>query len=401
MNTFKNILFFGLLFAGLCGVYLSLNRSSDPGVPQGLSGDTKYPSVDMGAPLGPTPAGNGAAGFSTPPPMSVPPSNAALPAPAYRPPVSAGPPSMAPPFPSEGASSTFNPSLPAPPAMPSSPNERPGVGNSSDPSLPPPLPTPPSFGATPPRDDRSPPFVASAPPQDDHSASASLEPIMQQVKLKVGENRLADALLILTQLYANPDVPPSQAREVTQLLDQLGGKVIYSREHWLESPYLVQAGDTLDTISDRYQVPAMLLARINGIRDPQNLPPGRELKVIKGPFSAHVSTDRSEMTLMLAGRYAGRFNVVLSNDLSHATNLFTVREKGPPPAAGLVSPPAYPGTKQWIELANAGGKISVLATNDTRVTTGRDSRATIWLSEQDMDDVFGILSVGSRVIIQR
>ena len=40
-------------------------------------------------------------------------------------------------------------------------------------------------------------------------------------------------------------------------------------------------------------------------------------------------------------------------------------------------------------------------TNDTRVTAGNDSRSTIWLSEQDMDDVFGILSVGSRVIIQR
>ena len=219
---------------------------------------------------------------------------------------------------------------------------------------------------------------------------------MQQVKLKVGENRFADALLILSQLYGNPDLPPSQAREITQILDQLAAKVIYSREHWLESPYLVQAGDTLDTIADRYQVPALLLARINGIRDPQNLPPGKELKVLKGPFSAQISTDRSEMTLMLDGRYAGRFNVVLSNDLSHATSLWTVRDKRPPTAA------AGNGTgKQWIELGNASGNISMQGTNDTRVTTGSDSRSTIWLSEQDMDDVFGILSVGSRVIIQR
>ena len=57
--------------------------------------------------------------------------------------------------------------------------------------------------------------------------------------------------------------------------------------------------------------------------------------------------------------------------------------------------------KPWIELGNASGNISMQGTNDTRVTTGSDSRSTIWLSEQDMDDVFGILSVGSRVIIQR
>ena len=220
---------------------------------------------------------------------------------------------------------------------------------------------------------------------------------MQQVKLEVEKNRFDDALVNLSQLYGNPDLPPSQAaREVTQLLDQMAAKVIYSREHLLEDAYLVQAGDTLDSIADRYQVPALLLARINGIRDPQNLPPGKELKVLKGPFSAQISTDRSEMTMMLAGRYAGRFNVVLSNDLSHATGMWTVREKGPSTtAAGSGS------GKQWIELSNASGNISMQGTNDTRVATGRDSRNTIWLSEQDMDDVFGILSVGSSVIIQR
>ena len=219
---------------------------------------------------------------------------------------------------------------------------------------------------------------------------------MQQVKLGVEENRFADALLILSQLYGSPDLSASQAREVTLLLDQMAAKVIYSREHWLESPYLVQAGDTLDSIGDRYQVPALLLARINGIRDPQNLPPGKELKVLKGPFSAQISTDRSEMTLWLDGRYAGRFNVVLSNDLSHAAGMCTVRDK-----RAAASRHGNGVGKQWIELGNASGNITMQGTNDTRVTAGSDNRNSIWLSEQDMDDVFGILSVGSRVIIQR
>ena len=38
MNTLKNVLFFGLLLAVLCGVYLSLNRSPEPTLPPGLSG---------------------------------------------------------------------------------------------------------------------------------------------------------------------------------------------------------------------------------------------------------------------------------------------------------------------------------------------------------------------------
>jgi len=221
---------------------------------------------------------------------------------------------------------------------------------------------------------------------------------MQQVKLDSEKNRFADALMNLSQLYGNPDLPMSQAqtREVTKILDEMAGKVIYSREHWLDHPYLVQAGDSLETIADRYHVPALLLARINGIRDPQDLPPGKELKVLKGPFSAYISTDRSEMTLMLAGRYAGRFNLVMSNDLGHATGFYAVRDKRVPTAAT-----GSAAGRQWIELSNASGNINLQGTNDTRVTTGRDSRSTIWLCEQDMDDVFGILSVWSRVIIQR
>ena len=395
MNTLKNVLFFGLLLAVLCGVYLSLNRSPEPTLAAGADGDTTPPKVEI-------------PGLTGPPVTQIvvrPGHPAALP--VFRPAADdarlrRSQADMAPPFqPPPTCRRRADTAPPWPPGiagqLPPAAARRPRheipagcaatsvrlAGQSRSVRRRPADSPPPA--AMPCRRRR--PSIRRRPASNR---------IMQQVKLKVEENRLADALLILSQLYGNPDLPPSQAREVTQILDQMAAKVIYSREHLLESPYLVQAGDTLETIADRYQVPALLLARINGIRDPQNLPPGKELKVLKGPFSAQISTDRSEMTMMLAGRYAGRFNVVLSNDLSHATGLCTVRDKRPPTAA------AGSGSgKQWIELGNASGKISMQGTNDTRVTTGRDSRNTIWLSEQDMDDVFGILSVGSRVIIQR
>ena len=218
---------------------------------------------------------------------------------------------------------------------------------------------------------------------------------MQRVKLNVEENRFAEALLILSELYGYPELPPSQAQAVTQVLDQLAAKVIYSREHLLENPYLVKPGDTLEGIAACYRVPALLLARINGIPDPQNVPPGKELKVLRGPFSAAISTERSEMTLKLDGRYAGRFNVVLSKDLAQATILCTVFVKRGPAADG--------SAKALIELDGSGRKILMRGTNDTRVVAN-DSHNSIWLEERDMDDVFGILSAGnegSRVIIQQ
>jgi len=378
MNALKNVLFFGLLLAVLCGVYLSLNRSPEPTLPPGLSGETPPVKVELGSQMGPPPvnvpgpaASNPPSFPSQPPPLNTPP---------------AGNSAVAPPFPSPPTVAGTGAAPPWPPSR-------------SD-SLPPPPPTPPTppvtndpIGANGANSSLN-PTVSLPPPPADHPSSSSLDLIMQQVDLKVKENRFADALLILSQLYGSPDLSASQARVVTLLLDQMGAKVIYSREYWLGSPYLVQAGDTMESIADRYQVPAMLLAKINGIRDPQNLPPGKELKVFKGPFSAQISTDHSEMTLMLDGRYAGRFNVALSNDLSHAWGMCTVRDKRMPPAG------VGPG-KPWIELGNASGNITMQGTNDTRVTAGSDSRKSIWLSEQDMDDVFGILSVGSRVIIQR
>ena len=374
-------LFFGLLLAVLCGVYLSLSRSPEPTVPPGLSGDTTPPTISNGTelpPIGSGPEANGIPGLpSQPPPINTPPVDSGGMAPPFRPQVAAGPPGMAPPFKSDNSAD----SLPPPPADP--PRGRNYDVGGGDPPRPPT--TPPAFPSPP----------ANASPPANFGLSTSLERIMQQVKLQVQENKIALALLNLSQIYGSPDLPPSQAQAITQLLDQMAAKVIYSREHLLEGPYRVGGADTLDSIADNYKVPALLLARINGIRDPRNLPPGKELKVLKGPFWAQISTDRSEMTMWLDGRYAGRFDVKLSNDLNAHGPVYGPR-KSPPPA-----PSDSRFNKQWIELVNPNGNISMQGTSDTRDTTGRESRSTIWLSEQDMDDVSGILSVGSRVIIQR
>jgi LysM repeat protein len=398
MNTLKNVLFFGLLLAVLCGVYLSLNRQQENTLPPGLSATTTPPTVVVpgltGPPLPSTGSGPESSGppvFPTQPPlMSAPPPNTGGIAPPFPSPTPVGQGGVAPLFVSRDSAS-----LPAPPASNSPP--------AAD-ALPPPLATPPGnyppgtqnpgsrdpFGGSSAPPLPEPPRSDSLPPNE-HSTSIKIEQTMQQVKLDVEKQRFDSALRNLSLLYGNPDLPPSQAREVTLILDKMAAKVIYSREHVLEPAYLVQSGDTLETIADHYKVPALLLAKINGIRDPQNLPPGKAIKVLKGPFNAQISTDHAEMTMMLGGLYAGRFSVALSNDLSHAQSLWWVREKGPSAAANGSG-------KSWIELSNSSGNISMQGTNNTQAATGRN---TIWLSEQDMEDVFGILSAGSSVIIQR
>ena len=217
-------------------------------------------------------------------------------------------------------------------------------------------------------------------------------------------------------MYGNPDLPPEQAKRITDLLDRLAGTVIYSREHHLERAYVTQPGDTLERVAQRYNVPWQLLARINGLMPPgaqsgdsptkdQPLPVGMELKVVRGPFEAVVRLDRRELTLMVQNRYAGRFPIGVGRDQPKLDGDYTVRDKAINPAYygpdGVnVSPndPNNPLGGAWIGLTD---RIGIHGTNDPQAV-GRDgNRGTICVGDRDLQDLYGILSVGSRVTILR
>ncbi len=382
MNALKNILFFGLLIAVLCGVYLSLSRPPEQPLPPELARTAtpptiEFPGIDgppasnvtnapatggsitVAQPQSPTmkewPAARGdtAPPFSPQPSTNVPPPLAQKDGPADATVVLPPPPSDAT---TSGRDPFRNPTYPGGVSNPSSgtlaaAGSPSAAGSSSIAPLP--------WTEQPPRAVGTNVSVPS-PLIEEHARTTSIDTILQQVGLKVNEGKLADALLILSPLYDNPDVPEDKAKKITEVLDYMAAKVIYSREDLLEPRYGVRKGDTLDSIADRYKVPSLLLARINGISDPQNLSPGKELKVLKGPFIAKVSTARGEMTMMLDGRYAGRFPIKISSDLQQATGLYHVQAKSTPAVNGAAAKP------QWIELGNAAGKIGIEASSESR-----------------------------------
>jgi hypothetical protein len=244
-----------------------------------------------------------------------------------------------------------------------------------------------------------------AAPSSDGTFQGKFAEFMQAVQKKLDEGRLSEAQLALSSLYDNPDLPQAQARQVTELLDQLAGTVIYSRQHFLEQPYVVRPGDTLEQVADRYNVPPVLLARINGIREGLQLEPGQELKVVRGPFNAVIHLDKHELTLMVEGRYAGRFAIGVGCDQPKLEGTYIVREKNVNPVYrgpdGITVPggdPRNPLGKFWIGLSN---NIGLHGTVDPQNIGRDDNRGAICLGDRDIDDLYGILSVGSRVVIQR
>lgn len=236
--------------------------------------------------------------------------------------------------------------------------------------------------------------------------AAGFSMMWRGVQDQLAKGEMAAALETLSLWYDSKDVPADKQPQMIDLLDQLAGEVIYSREHYLEEAHDVQPGEKLVDIARQYQIPWQLLANINGIEDPTQLSPGTRLKVIRGPFDAVVNLQTSELTLMVGGRYAGRFAVNFGNDPAPMSGEYIVREKdiektfydrdGRAIAPGDAMNPYGP---YWIGL---GGSLAIHGAPTASGGGGnRPSSGSIIIDPDDARDLYAILSEDSQVVIRR
>jgi LysM repeat protein len=378
MNSWKNLFFLAILAVVGWGLYVSLTRppGSESKVPKEAENVATVPAeVQLGQLVTAPPASPGdqapakSPGAELAPPLSVPGPGTPAPAVVTSPQVPPPPPDAGPAPTAPATVAPYGP--PPPPEAPQGPPLPPG----SPPGPPPPL------------------QAATAVTVD--AARGKINQVLAMVNAEVDQKRDAEALQLLSSLYGSPDVPADMTRNINERLDQLAGIVIYSRQHLLEKPYLVQQGDTLERVAESYNVPPVLLARINGIHDAQGLRPGRELKVVRGPFSALVSLSKLELTLILQDRYyAGRFQIGIGRDHPPVEGTYDVRAK----QSNISVPREYPVGQFRMDLGNM---IAIHGTDDVRAVGRTDGRGSIVLRDRDLDDVYGILSVGSKVVIQR
>jgi LysM repeat protein len=205
---------------------------------------------------------------------------------------------------------------------------------------------------------------------------------------------LAEAHQALSKWYGDPSLTPTDAERVETLLSQLAGTVVYSTEHRLAPAYVVKQGETLETIAKEHNVPWQLLAKINGVAAADQVRPGQELKVVRGPFSAVVDLSRSQLTLMVDDRFAGKFPVNLTPGQAVDDGEWVVGRKSSEQAPGrallLQGTPATPG---------APAPMLVIA-SDALQTTAADG-TVIKLAAKDAEELSDILSIGSRVVTRR
>jgi len=265
-----------------------------------------------------------------------------------------------------------------------------------------------------PNDPRNEPSPSGPSAEDQTADTAEPDPAarvaFETAKAQAGEllqaGRLKEALALLTEWYewdGRPRVHAAERMPLYDLLGQLAGTVIYSRDHWLEPPHVVQNGENLEDIARQYQVSSALLAKINGLSNPRFLPSGTRLKVLRGPFQAIVQPSRFCLVLKIQDLYAGVFPIGIGRDVPLPRGELIVQLHvlnppyyGPDGTSFAASDPQNPYGKRWIDL---GGHFGLHGTNDPNLIGRENARGCLALHPRDLDDLADLLSLGSRVTI--
>jgi len=228
---------------------------------------------------------------------------------------------------------------------------------------------------------------------------------------KLAAGRYAEALAVLSAWYDDASLGVEESQRLEDLLSQLAGTVIYSQQDLLLPPHVVAAGETLEAIAANHGVPWQLLAKINGVDDPQRLIPGEAIKTVRGPFDAVVSISRRRLSLQVGGNYAGVFPVVIGRRVQDRVGaslaVAEIRRDG-----ATRSPEGRPSTAPASfvqQVAGQQGVKSVVLNDGLRIEAADDPIAladsapegSLIVSSRDLDELIDILGPGSHVLIRQ
>jgi len=95
-------------------------------------------------------------------------------------------------------------------------------------------------------------------------APVSIAGVWEEVDQLVAADEYRRALGALSQHYGKKGLTGPQKQKLQGWLDALAGKVIYSTEHlFVKQPHIVQPGETLASISQKFKVPGEVIYNIN------------------------------------------------------------------------------------------------------------------------------------------
>lgn len=196
---------------------------------------------------------------------------------------------------------------------------------------------------------------------------------------------------------------PALREQVLPRIQQTARRIYFQPQpHYLD-PYVIEPGDVLQNVAKQYNLSWQYLAKLNRL-DPQRIRPGQSVKVMQGPFGAVVDLRRFELTVESFGYYVAHFPIGIGKDGSSPVGEFTVQDKLEDPTYygpdGVIANdnPNNPLGEFWLSLGNSYG---LHGTNDESTIGRAESRGCIRLRNQDVADLYDLLTIGSKVVIRR
>lgn len=221
---------------------------------------------------------------------------------------------------------------------------------------------------------------------------------------KAHEGKLKEALIQMTAWYGRAELTYEEKSDLLNLLNALAAEVIYSKRHFLETSYKAGPRESLEEIAKNHGISLELLASINHISPPYVLLPSTDLKVLRGPFRAEINLTTKELTLFLDNMFAGQFPISVGSDFKDAEGEFNVSTKQTNrnyygAIGGSVShtDPNNPYGKHWLDL----GHQLCIHGSPAAENSPLNNAGCISLSPRDAEDVYNILTVGSKVTLKR
>lgn len=235
-------------------------------------------------------------------------------------------------------------------------------------------------------------------------AELSFAAAKEKALVKAQEGKLKEALIQMTTWFDRIELTRVEKEDLLDLLNALAGEVIYSQRHFLEPSYKVGSKDTVDQVAKLHGITTELLASINQLQAPFVLLPNSDLKVLRGPFRAEINLTTQELTLFLDNMYAGQFPITVGSDHKGNEGTFTVLGKQVDrnyyaSIGGTISynDPRNPYGKHWIDLGQDLCIHGSPATENPQLSNA----GCISLSPRDAEDVYNILTEGSKVTLKR
>lgn len=196
---------------------------------------------------------------------------------------------------------------------------------------------------------------------------------------------------------------PELRQKLLPRLNELASSIYFAPQPHVYDPYVVQPGDQLRVIAQRYKLSWEYVAQLNRV-DARKIRMGQKLKVVQGPFGAVVSLADYQLVIHQGGNFVKSYRVGVGKDGTTPLGTFVVKNKMADPTYygpdGVIAhdDPQNPLGERWIDIGDGFGIHGTIEPD----SIGRnESRGCIRLLNEDAAEVYDLLIVGSEVTIRR